>query len=173
MDFSKLATDKRQHGLDILEALRDKNGLNYVQKKSTNNGRQHDHASFASSLISHLQKMEGEDAKAIELTEPTFFVTSDEDSKRENAVLLKKSFIELTLNANGKTDLYFHGYVQSQYINFLGDACQELSESTYTKKMTQLGAKLNQAIEKVQKYKFGKPEYEEYLTGFTTLKPSK
>ena len=117
--------------------------------------------------------MEGEDAKAIELAEPTFFVTSDEASNRENAVLLKKSFIDLTLNANGNTDLYFHCYVQSQYINFLGDACQELSESTYAKKMAQLGTKLSQAIEKVQKYKFGKAEYEEYLTGFTTLKPSK
>lgn len=93
--------------------LRDKNGLNYVQKKTTPQGRQHDHALFAGTLISQLLKIHGDEAKQVELSSPNFYVTSDDNSKRDDAVTLQKSFIDLTLNANGKTDLYFHGYVLS------------------------------------------------------------
>jgi hypothetical protein len=67
---------------------------------------------------------------------------------------LKQEYIDLTLAANGKAEIYFHAYFWTSYFNLLTD-CTDLQQSSEVKRMSSLSQKPKQVLDQIQKYPFG------------------
>lgn len=58
--------------------------------------------------------------------------------KADNIILLiNKPFIQLTMKANGKADLYFHAYFWEKYLRSLNDSSKKVDKAaSYAPKVT-------------------------------------
>ena len=108
---------------DILEALGKHRGLDYVPKEQTPQGRLFEHASECRSLLNHLQRvplsesLEGVKAESIYYVKLEGGGGEDSSGHDERTLFtLRRDFIILALQANGKAELYFHANFWMQAI---------------------------------------------------------
>ena len=148
---STRANSVNNHFREMAEQLQIHNGLNYVPRERSSNGRVFEHAADSRVLIDQLVNLP--DAKVTSSKENTYFVKiidepQSKDSKipeeesnmneialankfqgqimkelgiqEDNIILtINKPFIQLTMKANGKADLYFHAYFVEKYLRSL------------------------------------------------------
>ncbi len=89
----------------------------------------------------------------------------------DSDLTLSKGYIELTLTANGKAELYFHAYFWTAYANMLCYA--PLLETPQIKRMGPLAQKPKTVIDQIRKYPFGETEYNELVSEFGSIKSKK
>jgi len=148
---SSRASSIQNHFREIAEQLSAHNGLNYVPRERSSNGRVFEHAADSRVLIDQLVNLP--DAKVSMSKDNTYYVKiidepQSKDSKMpeeesnmneiamankfqsqimkelsiqdDNIILtINKPFIQLTMKANGKADLYFHAYFVEKYLRSL------------------------------------------------------
>jgi len=145
------ASSINDHFREMAEKLSKHNGLNYVPRERSSNGRVFEHAADSRVLIDQLVNLP--DAKIAVSKDNTYYVKiidepQSKDSKmpeeesnmneialankfqaqimkelglhEDNIILtINKPFIQLTMKANGKADLYFHAYFIEKYLRSL------------------------------------------------------
>ena len=97
------------------------------------------------------------------MTELFKITTSCQD---DHCLRLRKDFIMLNLASCGKTELYFHAYVWSEYAMMLSRHNSEILESPVLKKFQKLAEKLTQVSELVCKYKFTEEDSQKMVHQF-------
>ena len=76
-----------------------------------------------------------------------FYISVEpQDSNRKDVILtIKREYLELTINANGKAELYFHSYFWTEYFEALqkrdGKDASELLNCVEIKRMTKLATR--------------------------------
>lgn len=157
------------HLAEVAEQLALHNGLNYVPRERSSNGRVFEHAADSKVLIDHLIQLQDRKAKGSveESSDTTFYVKiidepASKDAKvdevianeiklaekyqqkimdelkikGDNIILqVNKPFIQLTMKANGKADLYFHAYFWEKYLKSLNDAQKKNGGPKVAKKL--------------------------------------
>jgi len=76
-DFSQATGDKNTHLNNLLEILKNKNGLDYTPREQTPQGRVFDHANQSTVLLAHLKSTESvSEATAASLKDlkPDFYI---------------------------------------------------------------------------------------------------
>jgi hypothetical protein len=79
--------------------------------------------------------------------------------------------VDLTLNANGKAELYFHAYF---WITYLDSLCQKsgrdlndiLVEVPELMRLSTLSSRPKMVVEKIKSLPFGEKEYERFINEF-------
>ena len=88
---------------------------------------------------------------------------------------INKPFIQLTMKANGKADLYFHAYFWEQYLRSLMDLQSPgdpgrvdifSDEYPFMRKVVGLSATLSKVIVNIKKFPFHEKMYHKYATEF-------
>jgi hypothetical protein len=91
-----------------------------------------------------------------------------------NVVLeLEQAFVDLSLKANGKADLYFHAYFWQQYLTNLNElyaSALDTSVPTFTEanypfmgRLNGLSATLGKVIANIRKFPFSEKMYRKYV----------
>lgn len=116
---------------EILEGLSKHRGLDYVPKEQTPQGRLFEHASECKSLLAHLQGVPLDEALEAVKADDIYYIKLDggdaESAENDSKTLfsLRRDFIDLALQANGKAELYFHAYFWMQAITNLSQGTEE------------------------------------------------
>ena len=160
------------HFNEITAQLNEHNGLNYVPREKSINGRIFEHAADSRVLIDQLRQIEdgapvkdtgnyfvriidepqvstSKDGKSLEdeknaaeikLAEKyQARIFDDLKIKHENIILnLNKPFIQLTMKANGKADLYFHAYFWEKYLKQISEGSSSPSGAKSARKKKQI-----------------------------------
>lgn len=119
---------------DVLEALGKHRGLDYVPKEQTPQGRLFEHASECRSLLNYLQSVplseEAEGVKADSIYYVKLEGAGDSATHDERTLFtLRRDFILLALQANGKAELYFHANFWMQAITSFCNAGSNTEEA--------------------------------------------
>ena len=104
-------SDWKTHAKELLEQLDKHDGLNYVPRERTPQGRSFEQATDSRVLVSHLKDLE--DVKPNSASTLHFIKVSDEPS---DSFTISQQNMELTMKSNGKADLYFHAYFWQTYL---------------------------------------------------------
>ena len=102
-------------------------------------------------------------------------MTNHTEKEKVAFLTIKKRFITLTLNANGKADLYFHAYIwislfQSLYFLSRPDASDKefdseiVAKSTEIKRLKGLVDSLKKVDANLSKFPFNKEIYEKIVS---------
>lgn len=86
-------------------------------------------------------------------------------------LLLNKEYLDLTVFANGKAELYFHAYFWTTYAAMLGYS--PLLENQHIKKIGPLAQKPKTVMDQIRKFQFSEAEYKELVSEFGSLKSKK
>lgn len=108
VSYAKVGSDKAGLTKDILTALKKNGGLDYTPCERTPLGRLIQHAVDSRPLITHLLTVEPSEISDLE--ESLFTITLKEEDKSA-LIALNRDYIQLTLAANGKAELYFQAYM--------------------------------------------------------------
>jgi hypothetical protein len=108
VSYAKVGSDKTGLAKDILTVLKNNGGLDYTPRERTPVGRLIQHAVDSKPLITHLLTVEASEIPDLE--ESSFTITLKEEDKSA-LIALNRDYIQLTLAANGKAELYFHAYM--------------------------------------------------------------
>jgi len=65
---------------------------------------------------------------------PLFFISTGE-TEAEAVIKINKKYVDMTLQANGKAELYFHAYFWSTYFNQIAGDNSELSSCPHVKRL--------------------------------------
>lgn len=165
-------------------------GLDYIPRERTAQGRLFEHASDCRSLLKLLHTVEGiteADGPATKKGE-VFYIklqvgdvsSSDEEKEAKCIFTLKKDFVDLTLKANGKAELYFHAHFWLTFAQSLSTKAgksmelfdkEVVSKSLELQRLRGLAEFLSKVHASISKFTFGKDVYEKYVTEFGTRKP--
>lgn len=86
-------------------------------------------------------------------------VLRDLGVSQENIILkLSKPYIELTMKAHGKADLYFHAYFWNTYLKSLGKESQ--IDAPFLKRLNGLSSTLSKVIINIRKFPFNEKMYQ-------------
>lgn len=140
VSFDQLGSPQRNktiihHFSQIAEQLRKHNGLNYVPRDRTIDGRVFEHAADCKVLIDLLAKIEVvNDLEDVQMSyvevageEDDASSTADRNKQMqslkitdENILMsINEAFVNLTIKADGKADLYFNAYFWDKYLSVL------------------------------------------------------
>ena len=72
-------------------------------------------------------------------------------------------YLNLTIKANGKADLYFHAYVWTQYLNSLTKSGISFDNADYRPRLDGLAKTLGKVIQNVKKFPFTQESYDKYI----------
>jgi hypothetical protein len=114
-DFNKVITDKVAHSNDLIAALNEKNGLEYAPRERSVQGRVFEHAADSKILLDHLLSIKLVKSEAKPLS-PLFFISTRENHT-DAIIKINKKHVDMTLQANGKAELYFHAYFWTTYFS--------------------------------------------------------
>ena len=84
------------------------------------------------------------------LDDPLFTISFNSDDTN-SALILKKEYVELTMLANGKAELYFHAYFWTTYMSNLFDVNPDLKNCLEVKRMQTLANKPKQVMELISR----------------------
>ena len=183
VDFSKIDGQSKDQLDQVLAQLKEKGGLDYVPRERTPQGRVFEHASDCRVLLKHLQRLKGEhDTQKVS---PLLYIRINHDNQDvqdsskatqdDKSVLISfsKTFIDLTLNANGKADLYFHAYIWLILIESLYERSNAGSVDGFEEKIVNssvevlrlkgLAESLKKVAANLSKYPFNKEIYERFV----------
>ena len=168
MDYSKAKSAPADHLKELTSKLQAKGGLDYVPRERTPQGRVFDHAADSRLLLSHLISLDV--PATVSKVEPVFWINSTESDDSSALIKIRKEFIELTLNANGKAELYFHAYFWSTYFEQIaqiaGGDQSALLKLPEVLRMNKLSNKPQQVYDTIKKFPFGKSEYDRFVSLF-------
>lgn len=105
-----------------------------------------EHAADSNLLIKHLLILNASAAISTNLNDPLFTISFDSNDTT-SALLLKKEYVELTMVANGKAELYFHAYFWTTYMSNLFDVNPDLQNCLEVKRMQTLANKPKQVMD--------------------------
>jgi hypothetical protein len=108
------------------------------------------------------------------LSEQLFYITTNEaeDPSKKASLRINDSYIELTLKANGKAELYFHAYFWTTYLEQMGSTPEQLAIPE-VKRMKNLSTKPKQVLDTIDRFPFGEEEYNHFVGEFGGRKPFK
>lgn len=109
-----------------------------------------EHAADSNLLIKHLLMLNSSAAIDNNLDDPLFTISFDSDDTN-SALILKKEYVELTMLANGKAELYFHAYFWTTYMSNLFDVNPDLKNCLEVKRMQTLANKPKQVMELISR----------------------
>jgi hypothetical protein len=139
------------HLNEIAMALMNNGGFDYCPREVSTQGRVFEHAAESKILIDHLSQINSKDSRVLtstfyvkianehvidpknekeeELVEDLLLQERDALSAQNELGIedislfmnINKAYIDLTMRANGKADLYFHSYFIESYIDSLTD----------------------------------------------------
>ena len=102
-----------------------------------------EHASDTKILIHHLINLCADEPAEAPVITQSFRVGLENDSEDFS---INREFLDLTVKANGKADLYFHAYVWTQYLNFLGKSGVTFDNADYRPRLDGLAKTLGKVI---------------------------
>lgn len=99
-----------------------------------------------------------------------FWINANKEEDSDSLIHIKREYIELTLNANGKAELYFHAYFWTTYFEQVAKAAggdhSYLLKSTEAKSLSKLSIKPKQVYDTIQRFPFGKAQYDRLVAEF-------
>ncbi len=95
VDYTKLLSNKKEHAQQILAFLQKHDGLAFVPRERSIQGRSFEHALESKSLLTHLQTIEADPTVTLE---PKIFMIST-DKQQEAQLYLKEQCVYLTISA--------------------------------------------------------------------------
>ena len=135
--------DFKKHSEDVLSVLDKEKGLNYVPRERTIEGRVFEHASDTKILVHHLVNLCKDDSAETPSISSSFKVGLNDDSE---GFTINREYLDLTVKANGKADLYFHAYVWTQYFTFLEKSGVTFDNADYRPRLNGLAKTLSKVI---------------------------
>lgn len=190
------------HINEVSLALMQSNGLKYTPRERTAEGRIFEHVADAKVLVDRLVQLKSSRISTHSVT--PYFVKLVEQTDENKSVELEKKFIDkiaqdlkvsfknwfltvnkayidLTMKANGKADLYFHAYFVEQYIKSLelqaGSSSEsiisELQNHNFMKRIQGLSHILSKVIINIKKFPFHEKMYFKYVNEFGKKQTSK